>query len=54
MAVKYFCDVCKKEIDWKSRIHIMGSKTELNTLCDQCWSLAEKSLLTSPANLSCT
>lgn len=47
MAVKYFCDVCKKEVEWKSRIHVMGNRTEINTLCENCWAIAENILLTS-------
>lgn len=47
MGVKYFCDICNKEVNLGSRIHIMGAKSELNTLCNECWSKAEGLLLSS-------
>lgn len=45
MAVKYFCDVCKKETDRESGVHLMGSRNTIKVLCEVCWDKAENWLL---------
>ena len=45
MSVKYFCDVCTKEVNLGSRIHLMGNSVKINTLCIECWNKAENILL---------
>lgn len=46
MAIKYFCDICTKELEDGHRIILMGSAhTGINTLCPKCWNIAELKLI---------
>ncbi len=52
MSVKYFCDICLKEMDVRSRIHLMGNSSEIDTLCKECWNKAEEILLSKKLDVS--
>lgn len=46
MATKYFCDICKKEIDFDNKIYLSGfGKTKIREVCANCWQIAEFTLL---------
>lgn len=45
MAVKYFCDVCKKEVTSGNSIHLMNYRVKIRIICLTCWEKVEKLLL---------
>lgn len=44
MAVKYFCDVCRKEISTGKVIRLLHFEIKIRALCFNCWKKAEKFL----------
>ncbi len=44
MAVKYYCDVCNREIINRDKINIWSIDTKFSTICALCWKMAEKAL----------